>query len=95
MTLQELRTLQPGDRVRIVSERLGANWNEEGRMDHWLGKIMTVRTAAAVCIRSVHMVEDQEEYGDGRGWAWFPHMIDCVIMEDPPDDDELSAFIGL
>lgn len=33
-----------GDRVRIVKEKTGRNWNSEGRMDKWLGEIMTIES---------------------------------------------------
>ena len=32
-----------GDKVRIVSDKSGGNWNPSGKMDKWLGKVMTIR----------------------------------------------------
>nr|DAK87802.1 MAG TPA: hypothetical protein [Caudoviricetes sp.] len=34
-------TLKPGDKVRIANKR-GTNWNPEGQMDKYMGKVMTV-----------------------------------------------------
>ena len=90
MTMREFTSLQPGDHVRIVPERKGMSWNSEGRMDHWLGHVMTVRKKECDCVR---MAEDNEEF-NGNGWAWFPHMIECVVMEDPPEASDVSDFLG-
>ena len=62
-----------GDRVRIVDKwpKEGGQ-NNEGLMDKWLGKVMTIR-----CIDEVgdcRMVEDFEEH-DGFGWWWFDRLI--------------------
>lgn len=61
-----------GDKVRIVSA-----WgpdccqNIEGKMDHWLGQVMTIREYACSGYR---MEEDQDENDDG-GWYWSDDMI--------------------
>lgn len=61
-----------GDKVRIVSAwGEGSIHNTRGKMDHWLGKIMTIRNADGCCYR---MVEDlMENYS--CGWAWNDAMI--------------------
>lgn len=63
-----------GDRVRIVSKKIGNFWNFDGRMDKWLGQTMTIDG-----------VEDgyylmKEDHGEckwqrNNGWKWYPHMI--------------------
>lgn len=60
-----------GDKVRIVSKRVGGKWNSNGLMDKWLGKVMTVR---AVCDGCYKMEEDICEWGSG--WTWYPWMIE-------------------
>lgn len=61
-----------GDKVRIVSA-----WgkrsihNTQGKMDHWLGKVMTIRVAEG---RYYRMQEDLKE-NCGRGWGWNDAMI--------------------
>lgn len=76
MKRKDFKKLKPGDKVRIVSEKTGAQWNILGLMDKWLGKIMTVRKNFG---NIVLMKEDAKEY-DG-GWRWHPEMIDCVVSE--------------
>ena len=67
-----------GDKVRIVSKWKDTyNVNHEGRMDKWLGKIMTIR---AIEDNSYRMEEDLGEF-HGNGWEWFPEFIDCLAPE--------------
>lgn len=64
-----------GDRVRIVK-----NWdktnksrvNSSGRMDRWLGKIMTIKETHDGYYK---MIDDSAE-NFGRGWSWFADMIE-------------------
>ena len=61
-----------GDKVRIVDYRT-YRMNDFGKMDKWLGKVMTVRGIE----RGLHgywMVEDCGE-NKGRGWLWVDSMI--------------------
>lgn len=59
-----------GDRVRIVDYRTGY-MNSSGKMDKWLGKVMTIRG----CFLPGYWM--QEDYGenDGYGWLWVDSMI--------------------
>ena len=67
-----------GDKVRIVSKwGEGCNQNLKGKMDKWLGKVMTVRDAGvAFC----SMVEDSTENG-GYGWFWTENCIAGLACE--------------
>lgn len=61
-----------GDKVRIVDKYGGGcNQNMRGKMDKWLGKVMTIKAIRYDCgyISSYRMEEDQEE-NYGYGWAW-------------------------
>ena len=70
-----------GDRVRIVSEKTGYKWNRDGKMDKWLGEIMTVRE---VNRGSYGMEEDV--WGCGKlGWSWYPEMIVGLAEEAKPE----------
>lgn len=61
-----------GDKVRIVDKwNVHCNNNSCGEMDHWLGKVMTIRDIDRHCYR---MVEDELE-NFGRGWFWNEHCI--------------------
>ena len=54
------------DKVKIVDHR-NWHWNSEGKMDHWMGKIMTIKTKYNRW--SYEMVEDSTENGN-TGWGW-------------------------
>lgn len=63
-----------GDRVRVVSSRKGQDrWNLSGRMDKYMGTIMTIdgtrRTSDGYT--TYRMRED-----NGK-WQWYPWMIKC------------------
>ena len=59
-----------GDKVRIVGYRTG-NMNPFGKMDKWLGKVMTIRGLSWF---GYWMEEDSGEY-IGDGWMWDDSMI--------------------
>ena len=68
-----------GDKVRIVSKwGKGCCQNRSGKMDKWLGKIMTVRY---VIKRWYQMVEDSTENG-GCGWYWHENSIEGLACEN-------------
>lgn len=70
MTEKEFNKLKPGDKVRIVSERVDG-MNMSGEMDKWLGKVMTVRGRWNEY--SIQMEEDKNE--NIGGWLWGRNMI--------------------
>ena len=79
-----------GDVVRIVS-----NWNEhcgqnsEGRMDHWLGKTMTIRDMND----SEYKMEEDRDENYGCGWYWNDWCIEDYA--DDPDQAEPSDVLSL
>lgn len=96
-----------GDKVKIVSERKGAYWNNQGHMDKHLGTILTV-----VAVFKKDDPLDYEvglsngkigRFDDAMGWVWFPWMIEGVvidavedILEDPAtwaSGDALEALL--
>lgn len=69
-----------GDKVRIVSKwGKGCRQNSLGRMDKWLGKVMTIRSVDYVTL-SYKMDEDKDEHG-GTGWTWFENSIEGFACE--------------
>lgn len=66
-----------GDKVRIVKEKTGCDWNREGLMDEWLGKVMTIERVSSCYYR---MKEDYEH------WAWFEKMIEGKATEMKKSD---------
>ena len=68
-----------GDKVRIVSKwGKGCFHSPTGRMDKWLGKIMTVRCVGESWYK---MVEDRREYFGG-GWVWTENCIAGLACEN-------------
>lgn len=69
-----------GDRVRIVSKKVGDKWNLDGLMDKWLGKEMTIRFVGS---DYYFMKEDNLDYP--RSWTWYEHMIEGLAEESESD----------
>ena len=68
-----------GDKVRIVSEwGEGCCQSPTGRMDKWLGKVMTVRDVGITLYRMVEDIEDNES----GGWAWTENCIAGLACEN-------------
>lgn len=95
MTVEEFRTLKPGDKVVIVSEWKDPvnGWqNHEGKMDHWLGQVMTILSIGEAF---AFMIEDKEER-KGIGWTWAPSLIAGRYSQavKPSTETEISDFLG-
>ena len=68
-----------GDKVRIVSKwGEGCCNSQNGGMDKWLGKVMTVRYVGITIYR---MVEDTEDNKSG-GWVWTENCIEGLAGEN-------------
>ena len=68
-----------GDKVRIVSKwGEGCCQNRSGKMDKWLGKVMTVRDVGITLYRMVEDIEDNES----GGWAWTENCIAGLACEN-------------
>lgn len=80
-----------GDRVRIVSHRT-SNMNDDGGMDKWFGKTMTIRT---ILPYGYSMVEDREE-NCCEGWYWDDDMIAGLAepQTERHGDNGLSVVIS-
>lgn len=76
-----------GDKVRIVSERT-LGFNSSGKMDKWLGKVMTVNEV----LYDGHycMKEDAGEWmcGELNGWSWGDAMIKYKIDDETINKEE-------
>lgn len=59
-----------GDKVRIVDHRTGP-MNNFGKMDKWLGKVMTIRG----CFLLGYWMEEDYGENNGYGWLWDDDMI--------------------
>lgn len=67
-----------GDKVRIVSKwgEKNTGINSEGKMDKWLGKVMTIRRAGGAYYK---MEEDKGEHING--WLWSEDEIEGLATE--------------
>lgn len=76
-----------GDKVRIVSERV-SGMNDEGRMDKWLGQVMTINEILGN--GDYGMKEDAGEFhwGELDGWSWDDDMIECKVEDAKLSDTE-------
>lgn len=72
-----------GDKVLIKNE-ITYGMDIEGRMDKWLGKIMTVRSTEKVgdFEPKYYMEEDIDEWNGNwqRGWCWYESHIQGKII---------------
>lgn len=70
-----------GDKVRIVDHwNDGCYQNLEGKMDKWLGKVMTIREVIDGT-GLYRMKEDQNDQGRSVGWCWSNECI-ASLAED-------------
>lgn len=68
-----------GDKVRIISER-GELWNYEGKMDKYMGTVMTIRGKAYGHDGLYRMEEDMHE--NGGGWCWCDKDIVGLVKDE-------------
>ena len=87
-----------GNRVRIIplDEFLNCgNRNPEGKMDHWAGKVMTIRKVDGNS--HYYMEEDRYETNCNLmpGWRWSERMIDGLVTDEIKiNKDDLLSFIA-
>lgn len=77
--------LKVGDKFKVVDKKVGNFWDTDGKMNKWLGKIMTVRVVYIDCDRPKEYyykaVEDTEDCNSAYGWTWYPETIDWEVTE--------------
>ena len=87
ITVEEYNDLKPGDQVQIVSSwGPGCCQNLRGKMDCWLGQVMTVSELGPHT-----MVEDKGV------WLWNHCCIERILGREPIKvctEDELLGFLG-
>lgn len=104
MTLEEFKTLKPGDKVKIIDRPIWGMKNGVPEMDKCRGQIMTVSSmlTSETFGPYVIMKEGITKEGFVNYYCWFPWMIEKkVTEEDPPDgidqlkreNDDLKAEI--
>ena len=69
-----------GDKVRIVSKwGKGCHENADGKMDKWLGKVMTI--ISVHCDRKCYKMKEDESEQYGYGWYWYENSIEGLACE--------------
>ena len=86
-----------GDRVRIVDKRTGI-MNQNGLMDKWLGKVMTIRVVYEE-FNDYRMEEDFNSPERPSGWTWNDDMIaglaNTITIEiDPANPTAAHAAVS-
>lgn len=84
-----------GDKVRIVDKWEKHSFhNDEGLMDEWLGKVMTIKSVVLGC--GYFMEEDQGTRKDSvfDCWLWSDDMIAGLVSEAPAQksDEKIVIF---
>lgn len=68
-----------GDKVRIKEDSSRKYWDPHGEMEHWIGKVMTIKALAE---HYALMEEDQQE-NSGYGWYWsFEDLEKVEVWEE-------------
>lgn len=82
----------PGDRV-VIARKREDHWNNGGLMDHWLGKVMTIREHDGFFadIPVYHMMEDTDEWPP-HGWSWTE---DCLELADQAPTLEEADLLSI
>lgn len=88
-----------GDRVRIVRSKTqgGRSWNTGGRMDKYLGQVMTIRDVIPPRYKMEEDIKDTN-CNSTPGWDWEESMIEGLVEEDielndPGEDTVLNKFL--
>ena len=85
-------TLKPGDKVRIANKR-GLSWNYDGKMDHWMRKVMTVDSIPGR--RSFEMVESKGENGGGNWMFDEEDFTEVLTAFDHAEPEEADVTVEL
>lgn len=86
-------TLKPGDKVRIANKR-GETWNKAGKMDHWMGKVMTVDKVFS----DGQSAEMRESKGENSGMNWMfneEDFVEVLTAFDHAEPEEADVTVKL
>lgn len=91
----DISSLHVGDMVQIVDHWVDfCHQNPDGKMDKYLGTVMTVRS---ISIEGDPYVRMEEDYGRPErriGWAWYPASINHIVYS-LHSSDEFDSDIDL
>ncbi len=77
-----------GDKVKIVDKWRGTH-SSDGRVDKWLGKVMTIRKDV-----SEYIYRMEEDFGEncGHGWTWYYEDIEGKVVEDTEPESKSTKI---
>ena len=71
----KLKDMKVGMEVRVKKfKNQPEHWNESGKMNHWMGKKVTIKRIVSDLIYPVRIREDSDEnlMRESGGWSWKP-----------------------
>lgn len=81
-----LEQLSPGMHVKIVDQWVpGCYQNDAGRMDKYLGQVVTVLE-----IRDDYILIEEDEKDYFGHWYWNSRCLDCIMGEEYEDFEPAS-----
>jgi hypothetical protein len=87
-------TLKPGDKVRIANKR-GEYWDPAGRMDKYMGKVMTVRAIRLNNGYGIEMEEGKDENGSRNWWFTEHDLTEVLTAFDHAEPEESDVTVEL
>ncbi len=96
----DIQELSPGMRVKIVDKwNQNCNRNPDGRMDKYLGKIVTILEV----LYGAAIIEEDTDDGpshQGGHWRWNEYCFDYIVYDEdesesfePPTESEILSLI--
>lgn len=91
----DMSQLYKGALVKIVDAwpEGGAGEDDEGRMDCYLGQILTVSDISDG-LNYFFVEEDRDDYGDYT-WYWYPKMVEYIVEEEIGENVNEEEFVAL
>ena len=88
----EIEDLEVGMKVKIVDQwNAHTCQNPDGRMDRWLGQIVTVAEVQLGSNGDGYIFIEEDKLEDYGHWYWNKHCIDYIVQcEDLTDNDPSS-----
>lgn len=72
--------LKVGDKVKLKNRR-GSYWNQEGEMDKYMGKVVTISNIYSFTERQVFTIKEDDGNNWFKKWYFFSEDIECVVKQ--------------
>lgn len=98
ITIEEMRALQPGDTVRVISQEEYEKNKDDYYFNYDWGIGMCKYFDRELTIRRVERsVTKVRVYVDENDYYWLPEFIDCIVYSssemDAPSEDSLMELL--